>query len=77
MEENGFPPWSWSCDITWHYRLIFSFLLLTHVLTIYFHHFLYKLFLIIVIIILIGDYLFTLSKDKNTFFYYYYHVYLS
>ena len=71
-----FPPWSWSCDITWHNRLIFFFLLLTHVLPIYFHHFLYKVFIIIVIIILIGDYLFTLSKGKSTFFYYYYHVYL-
>ena len=54
--------------------MIFFFLLLTHVLPIYFHHFLYKVFLVIVIIILTGDYLFTLSKGKSTFFYYYYHV---
>ena len=73
LRKNSFPPWSWSCDITWHNRLIFFFLLLTHVLPIYFHHFLYKAFLIIVIIILIGDYLFTLSKGKSTLFYYYYY----
>ena len=78
LRKTVFPPWSWSWsyDITWHNRLIFFFLLLTHVLPIYFHHFLSKVFLIIVIIILIGDYLFTLSKAKSTFFYYYYRVYL-
>ena len=53
---------------------LFFFLLLTRVLPIYSHYFLYKVFLIIVIIILIGDYLFTLSKGKSTFFYYYYYV---
>ena len=71
LRKMVFPPWCWSCDITWHNRLIFFFLLLTHVLPIYFHNFLYNVFLIIVIIILIVDYLFTLSKAKSTFFYYY------
>ena len=69
-----FPPWSWSYKIAWHGRLIFFFLfLITHILFAYFHHFLYKAFLIIVIVILIGDYLFTLSKGESTFFYYYYY----
>ena len=68
-----FPPWSWSCDIAWHSILIFFFLFDNSVLSTYFHHFLYKTFLIIVIITLIGDYLFTLSKGKSTFFYYYYY----
>ena len=74
IEKKWFPPWSWSCDITWHDGLIFFLSLITHFFPIYFRHFLYKVFFIVVIIILIGDHLFTLSNGKSTFFYYYYHI---
>jgi len=38
-QGKRFPPWSWSCDITWHDELVFLLLLIPHVLLIFFHHF--------------------------------------